>query len=212
MRQALVERVLTLLRGDEGVRPHAYDDATGKRVRAPVGRLTIGVGIDLDQGLDAYEIDLLERHRLHREVLALEHKASSLAPRPVTPSLLPDDAQVALACMAFQIGGAGVAEFHRMLSAVAAGRWGQAADEALDSAWARQTPRRAAEVAALLRRSGGQAATSADAPEGSAAAIRYSDATNPAPASRTAPKSPNTAEPGHQAGGIEHTGLPGSTG
>ena len=56
-----------------------YDDATGKRVRAPVGRLTIGVGINLDVGLDEYEVDMLERHRLHVGMVAFEREAAALA-------------------------------------------------------------------------------------------------------------------------------------
>ena len=49
-----------------------HDDATGKRVRAPVGRLTIGVGINLDDGL--------ARHREQRRPGCLRHRAPRQRP------------------------------------------------------------------------------------------------------------------------------------
>ena len=131
-----------------------YDDATGERVRAPVGRLTIGVGINLDVGLDEHEVDWLERHRLHVGMVAFEREAAALAfpgPTHLASTLLPDDAQVALSLMVFQLGPDGTLEFHAMLKAIASGDWEGAAAEALDSAWAKETPKRAKMVAALLR-------------------------------------------------------------
>ena len=73
-----------------------YDDATGKRVRAPVGRLTIGVGINLDDGLDEHEVDWLERHRLHVGMVAFARDAGTLSFRgrhSIDVPALPDDAQ-----------------------------------------------------------------------------------------------------------------------
>ena len=57
----------------------------------------------------------------------------------------------ALISMAFNMGGPRLADFRRMRAAIAAGRWEAAAAEALDSRWARQTGRRADEIAAMLR-------------------------------------------------------------
>ena len=136
MKQALQERALAILRRDEGVRRHShYDDATGKRVRAPVGRLTIGVGINLDDGLDEHEVDWLERHRLHVGMVAFARDAGTLSFRgrhSIDVPALPDDAQVALSMMVFQLGPDGTLEFHAMLKAIASGDWEGAAAEALD--------------------------------------------------------------------------------
>ena len=52
--------------------------------------------------------------------------------------------------MAYQMGVPGLLRFKKMLSALEAGDWKTAEKEALDSLWARQTPRRAREVASLL--------------------------------------------------------------
>jgi len=53
--------------------------------------------------------------------------------------------------MAFNLGQTRLAGFKRLRAAVLAGDWDWAAAEALDSRWASQTGRRAAELAALLR-------------------------------------------------------------
>ena len=57
----------------------------------------------------------------------------------------------ALISMAFNLGGPRLAGFRRMRAAIAGNDWNRAADEALDSRWARQTGRRANETAALFR-------------------------------------------------------------
>ena len=53
--------------------------------------------------------------------------------------------------MAFNLGGPRLAGFRRMRAAIAGNDCNRAADEALDSRWARQTGRRANETAALFR-------------------------------------------------------------
>ena len=151
--QAVVDEVLLRLRGDEEVRRYAYDDATGKEVRAPEGKLTIGCGVNLSIGLDDHEIDWLERHRLHVGMLGFAERASGLGP-PVVLRLLPRPAQVALGLMVFQLGVDGVLAFHRMLVAVATRDWSGAAAEAKASRWAEQTPKRAHEVAVLFSLAG----------------------------------------------------------
>ena len=155
METKFTDRVLGILRDDEGVRPYAYDDSTGKRVRAPKGNLTIGAGINLDRGLDSYEIDMLERHRLHIQVQLLKEKLSVLAfpgPKVIHFDKLPDAAQVALSLMAYQLGAEGVIEFHRMLAAIADDNYYLAKSEALKSDWDVETPRRSQRVAAWLSR------------------------------------------------------------
>ena len=151
---AVVSQALCILRGDEGVRRHAYDDATGERVRAPKGNLTIGVGINLDAGLDDMEIDWLERHRVHVRRLALSHLLMGMAlaeGRGINLDALPEDADLALTLMAFQLGPERVCGFRKMLAAIGSGDWSTAADEALASKWDAQTAPRAERVAKLLR-------------------------------------------------------------
>jgi len=61
------------------------------------------------------------------------------------------DRQAALLSMAFNLGAPRLAKFHKMRAAIAADDWQMAAAEALASKWAGQVPRRAAEIARLLR-------------------------------------------------------------
>jgi lysozyme len=53
--------------------------------------------------------------------------------------------------MAYQLGPSGVVAFKKMLAALEAGDRIAAAEAALDSKWATQTPNRAQRVAALIR-------------------------------------------------------------
>lgn len=64
---------------------------------------------------------------------------------------LPSDVRVALGNLGYQVGSSGVMRFRRMVSALKRKDYVQAATEALDSLWARQTPARAKRVAALIR-------------------------------------------------------------
>ena len=155
MKRDIAERTLALLRGEEDVRRHAYDDSTGKRVHAPTGRLTIGIGINLDAGLADEEIDWLCRRRLHRvlDVLPRELETLALPGGAILWNHQPEGVRLGLALMGYQLGVEGVMEFHKMLEAIAKRDYAQAAAQALDSKWASEaeTPKRARRVAALLR-------------------------------------------------------------
>lgn len=58
--------------------------------------------------------------------------------------------QRALANMCFQLGTDGLSKFRRMVAAIFDEDWTQAAIEALDSRWAKQTPNRAGRVAKMI--------------------------------------------------------------
>jgi lysozyme len=57
----------------------------------------------------------------------------------------------ALVSMAFNLGRGGMRRFTNMSAAIACNDWELAADEALNSVWARQVPARAHEIARALR-------------------------------------------------------------
>ncbi|MEC7559582.1 MAG: glycoside hydrolase family protein [Pseudomonadota bacterium] len=130
--------LLRLLTRHEGRRPFPYLDMAGK--------LTIGVGHNLtDRGLSGAEIDLL---------LANDITAARAACRRLYGDAFDTASKGrrhALVSMAFNLGQTRLAGFKRLRAAVLAGDWDRAAAEALESRWASQTGRRAAEVAALLR-------------------------------------------------------------
>lgn len=62
----------------------------------------------------------------------------------------PDNVQVVLAAMVFQLGYHGAAEFKKMIKAVNQGDYELAAKEMLDSKWNSQTPRRCKAMAELM--------------------------------------------------------------
>ena len=67
-----VELVVARLLTEEGKRRYAYNDATGERVTCqPKGNLSIGVGLNLETGLDEEEIEWLLRHRVGKTAAAL---------------------------------------------------------------------------------------------------------------------------------------------
>ena len=151
--------LVAYLEVEEGFKAHIYSDSRG----VP----TIGYGTALDQGISREEAGYLLAHRARRNAEELVKLWPSLAHQP-------DDVRQALEDMAYQIGAEGVAGdprvrasgdcdkpraerphhgcgFHDMLDALESGDRATAAREALNSAWARETPKRAARVAARLR-------------------------------------------------------------
>lgn len=125
-----------LLRKHEGVRGKPYTDT--------VGKLTIGVGRNLDDvGLFPSEIDFLLDNDVRLVLGALSQQPWFAA--------LDDIRKVAIADMAF-MGVQKVLQFHNMIAALQAGDYNKAADEMLDSKWATQVGVRATELAAIVRK------------------------------------------------------------
>lgn len=127
------------LKRHEGCVLHAYEDH--------LGYLTIGYGRLIDErrggGITEGEAEQLLTNDIARVVADLEYAAPVL-------HRLPEGVQHALVNMAFQMGINGLMGFRRMWAALEQGDWELAAEEALDSRWAEQTPRRAREVARMI--------------------------------------------------------------
>lgn len=121
---------------EEGFRKFPYRDT--------VGKLTIGVGRNLDDvGLSEDEIRYLFNNDFEkaRERAALLPAWTSLnGPR-----------KAVLVNMVFQLGLAGVSKFKRMLEALARNDYDAAAAEMLDSKWHKQTPGRAERLSIQMR-------------------------------------------------------------
>ena len=126
-----------LITRHEGYRRFPYQCSSGK--------ITIGVGRNLeDVGIDEEEA----RYLLDRDIArAYVDLASSFS----WFELLDRVRQRALVDMRFQLGGTGLRGFAGMLDALAVGDFDTAAEECLDSRYARQTPARAGEIARMLR-------------------------------------------------------------
>ena len=64
---------------------------------------------------------------------------------------MPQEVQEVVINMCYQLGINGVSKFRKAISAMQEGDWEEAANEMLDSLWARQTPNRAKELSDTIR-------------------------------------------------------------
>ena len=131
--------LLADLKRDEGFRARPYRDSEGL--------LTIGYGTLIETGITEAEAETLLASRLGDIVGELERR------RPLGREV-PAPVARALCNMAYNLGVPRLLGFQRMWAALAAGDYERAADEALDSKWARQVGARATRVAALIREGG----------------------------------------------------------
>lgn len=122
----------------EGTRLRPYRDSRGI--------LTIGKGRNLEHvGISYEEADILRENDVFRTIVAMDMYLQlnwRLQPYPVMRAVFN---------MCYQMGVGTVNNFRNMLYALEHRDYERAADEALDSAWARQTPERAKEVAGWIR-------------------------------------------------------------
>lgn len=125
---------------DEGFVPHAYQDSEGY--------WTIGVGRLIDKrrggGITREEAEYLLDNDIDRTTGDLHRNIPWW-------TTLPDPAKRALVNMCFNLGWPRLSGFRRMLAALKRGDYLIAADEALDSKWARQVGVRADRIADLYR-------------------------------------------------------------
>ena len=114
--------------------------------RCTSGKLSIGYGTNIQDGITKEEALLLMRYRLGKVVAALESRLPFW-------TRLTDERRRVLANMGYQLGIAGLMGFKRMIAALARGDYDGAAREMLDSKWAKlDTPERAKRLAERMRR------------------------------------------------------------
>lgn len=132
-----VDRLIGTLKRHEGFRSKPYRDTADV--------LTIGYG----RNLDAVGISEIEAH----DLLTADVQVALQGARRTVPQFeqIGPVRQEALVNMVFNLGLPRFRGFKRMLAAIAVDDWDRAADEALDSKWARQVGARAREIAAMLR-------------------------------------------------------------
>lgn len=129
-------RAIDLITKHEGCRLKAYRDT--------LGHPTIGYGRCLDcKGISQSEANLLLSHDiddLYRGLGEYSWYRNATVQR-----------QAVLVDMAFNLGIKGLLEFRDMVAAMERSDWNAAANEMLDSKWAKQVGERAREDAELLR-------------------------------------------------------------
>ncbi len=125
-----------MLLEDEGLRLHPYLD--------PLGRLTIGVGRNLDAGgITKEEAFVLLRNDIMEAVACAERYpwfAGLCAAR-----------QDAVVNMIFNLGATKFAGFGHMILDLSIGDFSAAATEMLDSTWAKQVGERASVLAGMIK-------------------------------------------------------------
>lgn len=131
------DALIAQLRIDEGVRLKPYTDS--------VGKTTIGIGRNLtDVGISGDESDALCFNDIKTVVADLDRDLPWWRQQT-------EDRQQILANMSFNMGIERLLGFHDMLAAVQAGDFGRAADEMLNSLWAKEVHARAQRLAARMR-------------------------------------------------------------
>ena len=128
---AMAMGLIDTLKEEEGFSGVPYDDAGGQ---------SIGYGTFLP--LTEYEGTLLLQHRLDGI------RAELTAGNPLDRH--PEVVQDGLLLMAYQMGVPRLKKFKKMWAALSVRDYKEAKVQALDSAWAKQTPARARRVAAMI--------------------------------------------------------------
>lgn len=130
------ELVLAPLMRDEGFRRKPY--------RCSAGKLTIGYGTNLEDGLDDDEAMFLLEHRIDQSILDCQRTFPWF-------SRLDPVRQAVLVQLRYQLGLDGLLGFRKMLAALERGEYAAAARELLDSKLAREdSPARAHRQAIAL--------------------------------------------------------------
>lgn len=136
-----IEIASKMIPQNEGMRLKAYDDATGEQIKpgdTVKGYVTIGIGRNLvGKGLSDEEVKVLfasDRADVIKEIRA---KKFSFWDR------LSDIRKAVLVDMVFNMGIGGLMDFPKMLQALQAGDYNEAALQLKDSTYYKETGRRA---------------------------------------------------------------------
>ena len=138
-----LDKVKERIKTHEGFVNYVYKDTLGKRT-VGYGHLCTddenwedGKCYDNSYLNDVFEIDFMEATKQAEELignLVLDNKANEI-----------------ILEMVFQLGKTGVSKFKKMWEALSGQDYNKAADEMLDSKWAKQTKNRAESLAKIMR-------------------------------------------------------------
>ena len=108
--------LLKRLDGEEGFRALAYDDATGLPVKAPVGNVTVGFGLNIQngRGIKPNEAEFIACNIIDECYLKLSKDLPYF-------ENLDEPRKVVLIDMGFNMGPDGVESFHNTLNLISGG-------------------------------------------------------------------------------------------
>lgn len=134
------EKLIAMLKRHEGVESHAYHCSENK--------VTIGVGRNVDKegglGLSDDEVDYLLQNDIDRVFVELDSEYEWFAG-------LNDVRRDVMIDISFNLGQTRLRAFKKALAAMAAGDWGEAAAQFMDSRWSGQVGNRAEELTDMIR-------------------------------------------------------------
>lgn len=134
----IIENLKAQLKIDEGLSLKTY--------RCSAGYLTIGYGRNLDTcGIRDDEAELM----LNNDIESAINDIKKLIP---TFNQLTSDRQQVMINMIFNLGYHKLSGFKNMLAAIESNDYNKAADEMLDSKWARQVKGRATELVRMMKK------------------------------------------------------------
>ena len=127
--------------------------------KCPAGRWTIGVGHNYQDNPLPHDIDLylrqngkiLDEHIDRLLAIDIIRAVSDCKKIFSNWDALSPDRKMALTDMCFQLGGAGLRKFKKMILCIEHEAWDDAARQILNSLYATQTPQRARENAELIK-------------------------------------------------------------
>ena len=131
-----LEELVEEIEVDEGWRSLPYNDHLGK--------LTIGYGTLLEEGIDKTEGKFLMLYRLSKNVDQFERLTD------IELTDLPREKALVLANMCYQLGPTGLSKFRNMLSAIQREDWTEAGKQGRYSRWYKQTPNRAEKLMRIM--------------------------------------------------------------
>ena len=141
--------VLKIIAFEEGFMPNPY--------LCSEGFVTIGLGTKLhkSKGMNPEDFPIRVTRRIAEEWLSTEvdikHRKLTKSRWENSYGDLGDDRRAIILSMAYQMGTAGILNFRRMWFYLSQKSYNVAAEEMLDSKWARQTPKRAERHARVMR-------------------------------------------------------------
>lgn len=121
-----------------------HEGFSAKLYRCPAGKLTIGYGINLEEGISQEVAEMLLHHKV------MESRNELVGRFPGFTKLDPVRQDV-ITNMHFNMGINRLLGFRKMIAALSAQDYDTAAHEMMDSRWALQVGRRAAELSTQMR-------------------------------------------------------------